>query len=491
MLNELLVTDIVKNFPFEPTAEQLSVIEAVSKFVISTNQRRLFVLRGYAGTGKTTLVGALVKTLVQHRKKVVLMAPTGRAAKVFSLYSEMATQTIHKRIYRQKSISEQYEFVLNVNTMKDTLFFVDEASMISNGGYDESIFGSGRLLDDLIQFVYSGKGCALFLIGDTAQLPPIGQYLSPALSTDALTGYGLNVEEMDMVQVMRHIEQSGILYNATALREVISPAVMSKFTESSVFNFKFRLKGFSDIMSINGEDLIEEIGGCYSRDGIEESVVVCRSNKRAIRYNNGIRATILGREDEINGGDHVMIVKNNYFWIEKLEEELKQSGSDDQLPFSFIANGDTAIVKRVRKKRELHGFHFMDALLEFPDYGDFEIETILLTDALFSEAPALTKEENEKLFFSFMKDYVDTPRKRDRFRKIREDKHFNAFQVKFAYAVTCHKAQGGQWRNVFIDQGYITQQTQNAEYYRWLYTALSRATKRVYLVNWPEIQITR
>ena len=492
MISDLLTADIIQNYPFEPTEEQQQVIERLSDYVMSARHESLFVLRGYAGTGKTTLVGALVRTLGQHRRKVVLLAPTGRAAKVFSQYSGMGVQTIHKKIYRQKSMSNQYEFVLNVNTMKDTLFFVDEASMISNGGNNESMFGTGRLLDDLIQFVYSGKGCTLFLLGDTAQLPPVGQSLSPALSQEKLKGYGLSVEQADMVQVMRQVEHSGILFNATALREVIVPIVMSGGLDLlPVISFKFRLKGFSDIVNINGEDLIEVIGGCYCRDGVEDTVVVCRSNKRAIKYNNGIRATILGREDEMNGGDHVMIVKNNYYWTEKLNTDNRNSGDNSQIPFSFIANGDTAIVRRVRGKRELHGFHFVDAVLEFPDYDNFEIEAVLLMDALFSEAPALTREESDKLFYSIMDDYADISQKRDRLLKVKEDRNYNAFQVKFAYAVTCHKAQGGQWKNIFIDQGYAPQQTQDAGYFRWLYTALSRATESVYLINWPDSQIDK
>ena len=472
-----LFQDIAAHFPFEPTSEQTVAMNRLAIFVNNPAPRQLFLLKGYAGTGKTVIISSLVRTLVSHHRRVVLMAPTGRAAKVFSNTSGFPACTIHKKIYRQKSILDAGSFQLDRNLHEHTLFLVDEASMISNEGLSGSMFGTGRLLDDLVSYVYSGVDCRLLMMGDQAQLPPVGEHESPGLSAQVMSTYGLNVSEFCLANVMRQEQESGILYNATLLRDFTMDSV-------NMGGFRFKLDGFGDVVKISGSELIETLSGCYSRDGIDETMVLCRSNKRAIIYNNGIRSQILDREDELNRGDSIMIVKNNYYWTEKL---LADEGADSyaNLP-SFIANGDIAVIRRVRRMRELYGFRFEDAVLSFPDYDDLEMDVTLLMDTLHSESPSLTREESDKLFAAVMEDYADIPDKKEKMKKLRENPHFNALQIKYAYAVTCHKAQGGQWKNIFIDQGYIPEEGRDEDYYRWLYTALTRATQTVYLVNWPE-----
>ena len=472
-----LFDEIMAEFRFEPTHEQAIAMNRLACFVDDGAARRVFLLKGYAGTGKTAIVSSLVRTMVRHHRRVVLMAPTGRAAKVFANTSGFAACTIHKKIYRQKSLLDAGSFQLDRNMHEHTLFLVDEASMISNEGLSGSMFGSGRLLDDLISYVYSGVDCRLLMLGDQAQLPPVGEHESPGLSGQVLAGYGLTVSEFCLENVMRQEQESGILYNATLLRDFT-------IDSSAVTGFRFKFEGFKDVVRISGSELIETLSTCYSRDGIDQTMVLCRSNKRAIVYNNGIRNTILDREDELCRGDSVMIVKNNYYWTEKL---IADEGADTyvNLP-SFIANGDIAVIRRVRRQRELYGFRFEDAVLSFPDYDDLEMDVTLLLDTLHSESPSLTREESDKLFNNVMEDYADIPGKKDKMKLLRENKHFNALQIKYAYAVTCHKAQGGQWKNIFIDQGFVTPEMQDEEYYRWLYTALTRATQTVYLVNWPE-----
>lgn len=470
MINNYLEQQIKENFHYQPTFEQELAVKSLATFLLSQQNDTIFLLRGFAGTGKTSLVGALVKTMDSLAQKSILLAPTGRAAKVFSLYAGHPAYTIHKKIYRQKSFSnEMTNFSLNDNLNTHTLFIVDESSMISNDGLSGSSFGSGRLLDDLIQFVYSGTGCRLLLMGDTAQLPPIGEEESPALSADILKGYGLEVQEIGLTQVVRQLENSGILWNATKLRRYIAE-------ENFLSLPKIRLKGFADIRILPGNELIDELNTCYGRDGMDETMVICRSNKRANLYNNGIRNTILDREDELNSGDMLMIAKNNYFWTEKNKE------------IDFIANGDIAVVRRVRRTKELYGFRFAEVLLSFPDYNDFELEANLLLDTLHSESPALPKELNDKLFYSVLEDYADITIKKERMKKMKADPYYNALQIKYAYAITCHKAQGGQWKNIFLDQGYITEENIGPDYFRWLYTAFTRATQTLYLVNYPKEQ---
>lgn len=473
---------IIRNFPFEPTSEQEKAMAMLARFVAGTDDdRHAFILKGYAGTGKTTLVGALVKALSAMHGRAVLMAPTGRAAKVFSISSQHIAMTVHKKIYRQKSILDRECFQLDRNLHENTLFLVDEASMIANDGFSGLSFGTGRLLDDLVDYVYSGRNCRLLLLGDAAQLPPVGQQDSPALQAGQLELYGIRVSEFCLRGVMRQNQDSGVLYNATCLRQMLEQS-----PDCYVRHFRFRLKGFSDVVSISGTDLIETIGTCYSRDGIDETIVLCRSNRRAQIYNRGIRATVLDREDELCRGDSLMIVKNNYYWTEMETAAAAGQQNDSQQIPPFIANGDVATVRRVRRERELYGFRFIDAVLRFPDYSDYEMEAALLLDTLHSESPALTKEQQDSLFQSVMQDYAHITSGRERMENLRKDPHFNALQVKYAYAVTCHKAQGGQWMNVFIDQGYMPQEEQGRDYMRWLYTALTRSTSRVYLVNWPE-----
>lgn len=471
MINNYLERQIKENFPYQPTPEQEFALKSLSGFLLAPRNEAVFLLRGYAGTGKTSLVAALVRTLDKLQQKSVLLAPTGRAAKVFSAYAQHPAFTIHKKIYRQQSFSnEMNNFSVNDNLTTHTLYVVDEASMISNEGLSGSMFGTGRLLDDLVQFVYSGQGCRLLLMGDTAQLPPVGEEQSPALFADILKGYGLEVLEADLTQVVRQERQSGILWNATRLRQLIA--------EESCYSLpKIRITGFADIKVLPGNELIDELSSCYDCDGPDETIVICRSNKRANIYNSGIRAQVLWREDELNTGDLLMVAKNNYFWTGK-EKEM-----------DFIANGETAVVRRMRRTREMYGFRFADVTLSFPDRDDFELEVNLLLDTLHTDAPALPKADNDRLFYTVLEDYSDVSSKRERMKKMKADPYYNALQVKYAYAVTCHKAQGGQWKNVFLDQGYMTDDLLTPDYFRWLYTAFTRATGTLYLVNYPKEQI--
>ena len=471
MINKYFIEQFKIFFGLEPTDGQKMAIEKLGHFLLSGQEKEAFILKGYAGTGKTSLVGALVRLLDSIQQKVILIAPTGRAAKVFSQHAGHTAYTIHKKIYRQKAFNgEGGNYSLSDNLHQHTLFIVDEASMIANEGLAGSTFGTGRLLDDLVEYVYAGHGCRLLLLGDTAQLPPIGEEESPALAAHVIAGYGLNVEECELKEVVRQLDSSGILWNATALRQLIGDNAYGVFPH-------VKFTGFPDIYNLPGNELIETLEQSYSHAGLDDTMVICRSNKRAIIYNNGIRARILYREEELGSGDMIMVAKNNYFWAKDYKE------------MEFIANGDIAIVRRVRRERELYGFRFADVTMSFPDYDDFELEATVLLDTLQSEAPALTYEQSEKLFNNIMEDYADIPQKRERLKKLKTDPYFNALQIKYAYAVTCHKAQGGQWSHVYIDQGYITQDMLTPEYFRWLYTAFTRATEKLYLVNFPTEQI--
>ena len=465
---------ILDRFGFEPTADQMNALQCFGQFLASRDEMPMMLMRGSAGTGKTSLVAAMVQTLVSLHQKVVLMAPTGRAAKVLSISSSLPASTIHRKIYRQKTMLG--DFNLNDNLHTDTLFVIDEASMISTFSMSETGFGSGNLLDDLIQFVYSGRNCRMLLIGDTAQLPPVGEEESPALIPEILYGYGATLFECDLSEVLRQEQESGILYNATAIRSLIQHEEATELP-------KLKFRGFSDIISLPGNEIIDTLSSSYSRVGIDDTIVITRSNKNATMYNNGIRAQVLDREELLERGDQIMIVKNHT--LPTLNS--KPSTLNTQQP-SFIANGDKAIVVRVRNFRELYGFHFADAILRFPDYDDFELDTIVLTDTLQSDAPALTQEQSNALFKAIEEDYADIPRKADRMKAIREDKYFNALQIKYAYAVTCHKAQGGQWSHVYIDQGYMTDDMLTPDYIHWLYTAITRGKERVYMVNWRKEQ---
>lgn len=464
-----LMYQILRNFPFDPTTDQMHALDVFERFMTDSDERCVMILRGSAGTGKTSLASVIVRTLLDLQYKISLLAPTGRAAKVFSLTSGQPAATIHRSIYRERTFAGlDGKFNLNANLYRNRLFLIDEASMISLTSVN-STFGSGCLLDDLIQFVYNERNCRMLLIGDKAQLPPVGEAESPALRADVLAAYDLKVYECDLNEVLRQSQDSGILYNATIIRQMIT------HDQATVLP-KIRFKGFADISIVPGDELIESLSTSYAEVGIDETMVITRSNKRANIFNQGIRNMVLGREEELTTGDMLMVVKNKY--KEKQAEGL-----------SFIANGDRAIVRSVRNVRELYGFRFADVTLSFPDYDNTEEDMIVILDTLTTEAPALTHEQNEQLFQQVLADYADVPLKSDRMKKIREDDYYNALQVKFGYAITCHKAQGGQWAHIYLDQGYMTDEMLTPDYIHWLYTAFTRATEHLYLVNWPKTQV--
>ena len=468
MSNELMY-QILRNFPFDPTTDQMHALDVFERFMTDSDERCVMILRGSAGTGKTSLASVIVRTLLDLQYKISLLAPTGRAAKVFSLNSGQPAATIHRSIYRERTFAGlDGKFNLNANLYRNRLFMIDEASMISLTSVNPT-FGSGCLLDDLIQFVYNERNCRMLLIGDKAQLPPVGEAESPALRADVLATYGLKVYECDLNEVLRQSQDSGILYNATIIRQMITHDQATALPQ-------IRLKGFADISIVPGDELIESLSTSYAEVGIDETMVITRSNKRANIFNQGIRNMVLGREEELTTGDMLMVVKNKY--KEKQAEGL-----------SFIANGDRAIVRSVRNVRELYGFRFADVTLSFPDYDNTEEDMIVILDTLTTEAPALTHEQNEQLFQQVLADYADVPLKSDRMKKIREDDYYNALQVKFGYAITCHKAQGGQWAHIYLDQGYMTDEMLTPDYIHWLYTAFTRATEHLYLVNWPKTQV--
>ncbi len=477
MIHDELKYRILQTLGLQPTVEQEHAIDMFVRFMTDRSEHVVMILRGSAGTGKTTLAAAIVKTLVSLKQKLILLAPTGRAAKVFSLYAGHSAYTIHRRIYRQKTAGDLSSFNLNDNLNRDTLFIVDEASMISNQSLGDTAFGSGYLLDDLVQFVYNSQNCRMMLVGDNAQLPPVGEEDSPALMAEVLRGYGMTVYECDLSQVLRQSEDSGILWNATVIRQMVTHSDMTQLP-------RIQFRGFADIQVVPGDELVESLASSYSRMGMDETMVITRSNKRANIYNQGIRNAILDYEDELCRGDQLMIVKNNYYWAQQLSASQEGAGT-----FSFIANGDIAIVQRVRNIQELYGFRFAEVTLQFPDYDDTELTATVILDTLTSEAPALTRQQHEQLFDAVMEDYADIPHKADRMKKLKTDRYYNALQVKFAYAVTCHKAQGGQWSHIYLDQGYMTDDMLTPDYIHWLYTAFTRATEKLFLVNWPQSQI--
>lgn len=467
MLNTYISSQIYAKFSFETTNSQKKVVEMLSDYIASNDFSRIFVLNGYAGTGKTTLIAALVDVLREVGIKSILLAPTGRAAKVLTQYSGQNALTIHKRIYRERT-NANYEskFSLDLNKERGAIFIVDEASMLADSSGDGQIFGSGSLLNDLISYVRQGKECKLILVGDDAQLPPVGCDFSPALDRSVMEHYG-EVSYVSMDDVVRQSAESGILFNATMLRCMI---------ENELYEVpRFRLD-FPDIEAIDGSELMEKLQDAYDGGDREETIVITRSNKRANRYNEGIRRYNLSAEEAIESGDMLMVVKNNYHYTERIEN----------CPISFMANGDIAYLKRIRRFEDFYGFHFADAILSFGDYNDLEIECKILLDTISSEAPSLTQEQSRKLFDEVEKDYLDIKSKIKRFREIRENPHYNAVQVKFAYAVTCYKAQGGQWKRVFIDKCLFGDEPMTRDMLRWLYTALTRATEKVYLVNFDD-----
>ena len=466
MLNTHITDQIYAKLSFDATNNQKKIIEKLSAWLSDDDYSRIFLLNGYAGTGKTTIIAAFVAALKELGLKPILLAPTGRAAKVLTRYSKLTAYTIHKKIYREKSISDyQSKFSLDYNREHDAVFIVDEASMLSTSSPDSS-FGSGNLLDDLVQYVRQGKRCRLMLVGDDAQLPPVGDDYSPALQPSELLPYG-DVEYGTMDEVVRQSHDSGILFNATMLRCML---------ENNIYEIPRFDLSYKDFRQVQGGELLEELQECYDRFGRDETIVITRSNKRANRYNEGIRRHNLSAEEEIESGDMLMIVKNNYFYAEQ----------DKDSPMSFVANGDVARLKRIRRFEEFYGFRFIDATLQFPDYDDYEMQAKIMMDTLSSESPSLTREQSNQLFIEVEKDYADITAKSKRYKAIRENPHFNAMQVKFAYAVTCHKAQGGQWSAVFVDRCLFGDEEMSRDMLRWLYTAITRATERLYLVNFDE-----
>jgi exodeoxyribonuclease V len=463
MRDTIIYNNLCKNLENIPTGDQSAALKKIAGYLIENNNDIIFLLTGYAGTGKTSVISSIVKTLDLLRMKSVLLAPTGRAAKVLASCSGRQTFTIHKKIYRQKSSKDGIgSFSLDRNLNKNTFFIVDEASMISNSSGDVLIFGSGRLLDDLIEYVYSGTDCKLIIVGDTAQLPPVGSSVSPALDAATLEEYGFGLISCELKQVVRQNEKSGILMNATRVRLQVS--------ESDLVHPSIDCINYKDTIRITGEELIDEISAAYGTCGMEGTIIVVNSNKQANRYNQGIRNKILGREEEICTGDMVMVVKNNYF----------VSAEDDDV--GFIANGDIAEVRKIKKYEERYGFRFAEMVLKFADYN-LEVESKVLMDVLHLDTPALPSEKNKVLYHNILADYLHIRTRRKQFEAVRNDPYFNALQIKFAYAVTCHKAQGGQWERVFIDQGMFNRNEITIDYLRWLYTALTRSTDKVYLVN--------
>jgi exodeoxyribonuclease-5 len=467
MRDTIIYNNLCKNLGNTPTDDQSDALKKIAGYICDNNNDVIFLMTGYAGTGKTSIISSVVKTLDLLRMRAVLLAPTGRAAKVLASYSGRQAFTVHKKIYRQKSSKDGLgSFSLDRNLHKDTFFIVDEASMVSNSSVDSSLFGSGKLLDDLIEYVYSGTDCKLILVGDTAQLPPVGSVLSPALDPASLEGYGFGLISCELRQVVRQSETSGVLMNATRVRLQVA--------ETNLVHPSIDCINYKDTIRITGEELIDEISSAYGTCGMEGTIIVVNSNKQANRYNQGIRNRIFFREEEISPGDMVMVVKNNYFIIDEDEDGA-----------GFIANGDIAEVKKIRKYEERYGFHFADMVLKFPDYN-LEIESKVMMDVLHLDTPALPSEKNKELYQSILADYLNIKNRRNQFEAVKNNPYFNALQIKFAYAVTCHKAQGGQWERVFIDQGMFNRNEITIDYLRWFYTALTRSTDRVYLVNFGE-----
>ncbi|WP_457609676.1 ATP-dependent DNA helicase [Lutibacter sp.] len=460
--------DIIDKFPFEPTMSQDVLLEKLSKFIFEDKKESLFLIKGYAGTGKTTSISTVVNNLWRASKKAVLLAPTGRAAKVISGYANRQAFTIHKKIYHpRKNKSGGVDFVLQTNKHTNTIFIVDEASMIPDSPSGTKLFENKSLLDDLISYVYSGMLCKLILIGDTAQLPPVKLDISPALDIHKLTlNYQKDVTEIELDEVMRQHEDSGILINATQLRLILK--------NNGFRNFQFQL-GFPDIIRlVDGYEIEDAINTAYDNIGVEDTTFIVRSNKRANQYNQQIRSKIRGQENEISTGDYVMVVKNNYFWLKDASEA------------GFIANGDICEILEIFNIKELYGFRFAEVKIRMIDYPNQKpFETVLLLDTINSESPSLTYNDSNRLYQEVAKDFAHEKSKYKQLLAIKKSKYFNALQVKFSYAVTCHKSQGGQWKNVFIEQPYLPE-GQNIDYLRWLYTAITRAQEKVFLIGFND-----
>lgn len=462
---------LTEGLGFPPTTKQDVALQMLSRFAVEGGRDKLFLLKGFAGTGKTTIISTLVKNLWKIRKSGVLLAPTGRAAKVISNYSGKDAFTIHKKIYFPKKTGGGggVQFTLQPNKYKNSIFIVDEASMISDQGANSKLFENGSLLDDLIEFVYSGHNCQLILIGDTAQLPPVKMDLSPALEEQKLQlNYDKQVEFIELDEVVRQSEESDILHNATLIRQ----SLQEEFYES--FQFELSKTNADVIRLIDGYEIMDAIQDSYGSLGYEETSIIVRSNKRANMYNQQIRSRILFQEEEISAGDHLMVVKNNYFWVKPNSEA------------GFIANGDILKILEIFGFKELYGFRFAEVKVQMVDYPRMRpFETVIILDTLTSNSPSLSYEESNKLYEEVNKDYADERTKYKRFLKVKNNKFFNALQVKFAYAITCHKSQGGQWSNVFIEQPYLPNGV-GREYLRWLYTAVTRAKDKLYLIGFGD-----
>ncbi len=460
---------LLHNFPFSPTHKQDVFFQKIAEFSTNLNSNEIFVLKGYAGTGKTTVVSTIVNNLIAINKKYVLLAPTGRAAKVISNYSNKPAFTIHKKIYfPKKGSGGGVQFTMQQNKHKRTLFIVDESSMISDVSTESKMYENGSLLDDLISYVYSGEDCKLILIGDTAQLPPVHLDISPALNCDTLElNYDKEVKTIELDEVMRQEEGSGILINATVLRELLN--------DTFITEFKFILKGFKDIIRLtDGYDIQDAINQAYSNYSIEDTAFIVRSNKRANQYNQQIRTKILDKESELSVGDFLMVVKNNYFWLKDADEA------------GFIANGDIIEVLEIFGFKELYGFNFAKIKVRMIDYPNQKpLETVVIINTLTSESPSLTYEESNKLYQEVMQDYADESSNYKKFQKVKTNEYFNALQIKFSYAITCHKSQGGQWNTVFIEQPYLPDGI-DRDYIRWLYTAITRAKDKLYLIGFKD-----
>jgi len=469
MSGNLFYRILSRQFPFAPTVKQDVFFRQIADFLTDKTDDSVFVLKGYAGTGKTTVISTLVNTLPEIQMKYVLLAPTGRAAKVIANYSNKSAFTIHKKIYFPKKTSGGgVGFTLQQNKHKNTVFIVDEASMISDAATESSMYANGSLLDDLVSYVYNGQGCKMILLGDTAQLPPVNLDISPALDTDTLAlHYHKEVRTIEFDEVMRQEEKSGILYNATELRQLLK--------EDFITDFQFRLRGFKDIVRLtDGYDIQDAINTAYSNYSIEDTAFIVRSNKRANAYNQQIRSRILDKESQLSTGDFLMVVKNNYFWLNETDQA------------QFIANGDIIEVLELFGTTELYGFNFAKAKIRMVDYpAQRPFETVLLLDTLTSESPSLTYEESNRLYQEVMKDYEDERAAYRKLQKVKENEFFNALQVKFSYAITCHKSQGGQWNTVFVEQPYLPDGI-DRDYIRWLYTAMTRAKDRLYLIGFRD-----
>jgi ATP-dependent exoDNAse (exonuclease V) alpha subunit len=457
------------SFPFNPTIKQDAFFQKIAAFITNTDNDAIFVLKGYAGTGKTTVISTIVNNLIEINKKYVLLAPTGRAAKVIANYSNKPAFTIHKKIYfPKKSSGGGVSFTMQQNKHKNTIFIVDEASMISDVAAESKLYENGSLLDDLISYIYSGTNCKMILLGDTAQLPPVNLDISPALNTDTLElNYNKKVDWIELDEVMRQELNSGILYNATELRELLK--------DSFITEFKFKLRGFKDIVRLtDGYDIQDAINQAYSNYSIEDTAFIVRSNKRANQYNEQIRTKILDKESDLSTGDFLMVVKNNYFWLKEKDEA------------GFIANGDIIEVLEIYSFKELYGFRFAKVKIRMVDYpNQIPFETVLILDTIKSESPSLTYDQSNKLYEEVMKDYEHLTTKYAKFQKVKENEYFNGLQVKFSYAITCHKSQGGQWNTVFIEQPYLPEGI-DRDYIRWLYTAITRAKDKLYLIGFKD-----